>query len=271
MNYNDEETPKLNLGREKKFVNANSLQIVILGGVFVALVIALIFFIAYKPEDNFSSKIEISLNVTDVKISDSLKCDASEDAIKDSKNIKLTYKKSDEKFYFGEQKNMIDEDGTLIEPDEKDLRNGVDLVIDNITDKVYVVVEYSSDEDDSDAIKYYYKDTKDGKISIPFASYKTTSVSVFVYNNDENCNKLLKNYSVVLPRYNDLHNNEKCNTTEGKESKYCVEYTYDNFNESVLNKLETAKKDEAKLDVVSIVIVFVLFAAAGVFIFIKLR
>lgn len=271
MNYNDEETPKLNLGREKKMANANSFPIIILSVVFCALVVALLFFVTYKPEDNFSTKVEISLNVSDVKITDTIKCEASEDAIKDAKNVQLSYKKSEEKYYFGDPSKLIDEDGTYNEPAEKDLRNGVELVIDNITNNIYVIVEYSMGEDDADAVKYTYDETKDGKVTIPFNAYKTTSVIVYVYNNDENCNKLLKNYSVVLPRYNDLSNNSKCDSTEGKQSKYCVEYTYDNFNESVLDKLDTAKKEESKIDVVSIVIVFVLFIAAGVVIFIKLK
>ena len=47
--------------------------------------------------------------------------------------------------------------------------------------------------------------------------------------------------------------------------------TYDDYNESVLNKLSDGKTKEAVLDLKSIAIVFVLFIGAAIVIYIKLR
>ena len=63
MNYNDEETPKLNLGKEKRMANANSLPVAILSVIGCALVVALIFFIFYKPDTDISSKVEKLSNI----------------------------------------------------------------------------------------------------------------------------------------------------------------------------------------------------------------
>ena len=271
MNYNDEETPKLNLGKEKRMANANSLPVAILSVIGCALVVALIFFIFYKPDTDISSKVEISLNVSDVKIVDKETCEPDKEAIKDAQNVKLSYKQSEKKYYYGDQKDLLDENFDYKEPSEDQLRNGVELVVENLTDKVYLYVEYSTDTSDADGRKYTYDQSENGRITLPFNAYKTNDVSVYVYSADENCDRLLKHYDVVLPRYNDLYTNSKCSSKEGKESKYCVAYTYDKFDESVLNKLGEAKKEESKIDVISIAIVFVLFIVGGVVIFIKLR
>ena len=271
MDFNNEETPKLNLGKERRMANANRLPVAILSVVGCLLVVALVFFIFYKPEEDISTKVEISLNVSDVKITDKETCEPDKQAITDAQNIKLSYKQSEKKFYYGDGKDLIDENNNYNEPSEDKLRNGVDLVVEGLTDKIYVYVEYSTGSGDADGLKYTYAQSKDGKITMTFNAYEMSDVSVFVYSADENCDRLLKHYDVVLPRYNDLYTNKKCQTAEGKASKYCVAYTYDKFNESALDKLGEAKKEESKIDVVSVAVVFVLFVIGGVVIFIKLR
>lgn len=270
MDFNNEETPKLNLKKERKMANTNLLPIGILSCISVVLVILLIFMMVYKPSDNNATKVEISLNVNDVKIEDKLTCEVSNDATKDAQNIKLTYKKSEDKFYFGDENELM-VDGDYREPDESEKRNGVDLVIDNITNNIYVYVEYSNDESDSDGLKFTYKDSKDGKVTISFNSFKKSSASVYVYAADEGCNKLLKHYDVELPKYNKLSEDKRCDSDDGKESKYCVQYTYDDIEESNLNKLKEGKTKESKFDLKSIAVVFVLFIIAAVLIYIKLR
>ena len=273
MDFNNEETPKLNLGKEKRMANANSLPIFILGIVGVVLLVALVFFIFYKPDDNaISDKVEISLNVSDVKVGDDgLKCTANEDAVKDAQKIKLSYKKSNDTYYYGKYTDLIDDNGDYADPGKDKYKQGVELVIENITDNIYVYIEYTGITGDASGMKYTTKEAENGRVVKSFSAYETTDVSVYVYENNENCEKLLKHYDVILPRYNILSTDKKCDTKAGQESKYCAEYTYDKFDEKALNKLEEGKKEDSKVDIVSIVIVFVLFVIGGVVIFIKLR
>ena len=271
MDFNNEETPKLNLKKERRMANTNLLPIVVLAAISVALVIFLIFIVLYNPSGVNDTKVEISLNVQDIKSEDKKSCEVSNDAIKDSQNVKLSYKKSAEKFYYGNYNDLINNDGTFKEPTEDEKRNGVDLVIENITKNIYVIVEYSSGDEDADSVKYTYDKSEKGKVIIPFNSFGKTSASVFVYADNNDCDKLLKHYDVELPKYNKLSENKKCDSDEGKVSKFCTEYTYDDYNESVLNKLSDGKTKEAVLDLKSIAIVFVLFIGAAIVIYIKLR
>lgn len=271
MDFNNEETPKLNLKKDRKMANTNLLPIVILSIVSVVLVVFVIVMMIYKPSDSSSTKVEISLNVADIKAEDNLTCDPSEDARKDAQKVKLSYKKSEEKYYYGDESKLIDKDGNYNEPKADEKRNGVDLVIDNISKNIYVYVEYSDADSDADGRKITYNETKDGKAILSFSSYKKTSVSVFVYDNTGECKKILKHFDVELPRYNILSENKKCSSEEAKESNYCSEYVYDDFDESALDKLDEAKKNQSKFDIKSIVVVFILFIAAGVVIYIKLR
>lgn len=273
MDFNNEETPKLNLGKEKRMANANSLPIAILGIVGLVLIVALVFFIFYKPDDNaISNKVEISLNVSDVKVGESsLKCEPDEQAIKDAQNIKLSYKKSEQTYYYGNYTDLIDDNGDYVDPGKDKYKQGVEMVIENITDNIYVYIEFTGSTGDADGMKYTSKEAENGRVVKSFNAFKTTDVSVYVYENNENCERLLKHYDVILPRYNVLSTDKKCSTKVGQESKYCAEYTYEQFDEKVLDKLEEGKKEDSSIDVVSIVIVFVLFVIGGVVIFIKLR
>ena len=271
MDFNNEEdrTP-INFDKTRKTVNKNHFAILISIILLVVLVVLLFIFIFLDTtEDVDSTKVEIQLSYSDVKVNETLKCSASSDAINDADKIKLSYKKSKEKFYSGDPLELMNDDGSTKEVDDKDKIPGVDLVIEGITDKVYAYVEYSTGGEDCDGVKYYSSQAKDGKVVIPFNSREVTSASVYIYSTDENCNKLLKNYSIEIPMYNKISENDKCNSLEGKDSAYCSEYTYSKYDESVLDKLGEKKKEPIKVNIPAIVILFVLFIAAGVVLYIK--
>ena len=270
MDFNDEDRTPINFEKNRRTVNKNHLPILICIIGLVALIVLLFVFIFLDSTETVnSSKIEISLDYTDVKITDTEKCSVHDDINNDAKNIKLSYKKSNEKFYNGKIADLINDDGTNKEVEDKDKIPGVDLVIEGMTKKIYLYVEYATGDEDVDGIKYTMNDVKDGKIVIPFNSANITNVSVYVYSNDDTCEKLLKHYSVKLPMYNKISENDKCDSIEGKESAYCSEYSYSKYDESVLNKLGEVKKEPIKVNIPAIVVVFVVFIAAAVVIYIK--
>jgi len=271
MNYNNEEnrTP-LDFKKTRRTVNKNHFPIILcIIGLVILVVLLFVFIFLDATEDVDSSKIEIGLHYTDIKVNDEKKCIPSSEAIEDASNIKLSYKKSDNKFYKGNISDLLNDDGSLKEVDDKDNIPGVDLVIEGITDNIYVYVEYSAGEDDCDGVKYTSKQAENGKIVMPFNAKDINSASVYVYSADSECDKMLKNYDIKLPMYNIISENEKCSTIEGKESAYCSEYTYSKYDESVLDKLGSAKKNPIKVNIPAIVIIFILFIAAAVFIYFR--
>ncbi len=270
MDFNDEDRTPINFEKTRRTVNKNHLSIIGCIILLIALVILLVMFVFLDGSETVdSSKVEIQLDYSDVKINDTLTCSVEDEAYNDAKNIKLSYKKSNERFYNGNIADLMNEDGTTKEVAFEDKIPGVDLVVEGITNKIYAYIEYATGDEDCDGAKYKFEDTTDGKIVIPFNSSTITNVSVYIYAADEECNKLIKNFSVKLPMYNKIFENEKCDSIEGKESAYCSEYSYSKYDESVLDKLGDVKKEPMKINIPAIVIVFVLFVAAGVVIYIK--
>ena len=272
MDFNDENRTPIDFSSNKHTVhNYNGLVValIIVGVALIALLIVLINLSSIETAD--STKIEIGLSVADIKVDDKKTCSASNEALDDASKLSLSYKKSTEKFFNGKPEDQINDDGSLKEIDPKDEIPGVDLVIEGITDKIYVYIDYAAEEDDNDGIKYTSKQAKDGKVVIPFNSFSKTSASVYVYAADENCEKLLKHFDVVLPMYNVLSTNSRCNAIDAKDTAYCSEYAYEKYDESVFDKLGEAQKEKIKINLPAIIIVTVLFIAAGVVIYIKLR
>ena len=272
MDFNDENRTPIDFSSNKHTVhNYNGLVValIIVGIALIALLIVLFNISSIEATD--STKVEIGLSMADIKVDDKKTCTVTDGALTDASNVKLSYKKSAELFFNGDPKDQLNDDGSIKEVDDKDKIPGVDLVIDGLTDKIYVFVEYSSEGDDADGIKYTHHQAKDGKIIIPFSSDKKTSASVYIYAADGNCERLLKHYDVVLPMYNALSTNSRCDAIDAKDTQYCSEYSYEKYDESVFDKLGEVQKQKIKINLPAIIIVFVLFIAAGVAIYVKLR
>lgn len=272
MNYNDEDRAPIDFKTNKKTVHNNNGLVVVLIVLLVALIGLLIFLINLSTIETVdSTKIEIGLYTSDIKVEDKKTCSATSEAIEDASKIKLNYKKSSEKFYKGNSSDLLNDDGTIKEVDDKDKIPGVDLVIEGITNNIYAYVEYAAEGEDCDGIKYTASQAKDGKVIIPFTSHSKSSASVYIYAADENCEKLLKHYDVVLPMYNSLSENSRCNAVDAKDTEYCSEFSYEKYNESDFDKLGEVQKQKIKVNLPAIIIITILFIAAGAGIWFWLR
>ena len=272
MDFNDENRTPIDFSTNKHTVhNYNGLVValIIVGVALVALLIVLFNISSIEATD--STKIEIGLSMADVKVDDKKTCTVTDGALTDASNVKLSYKKSTESYFNGDAEDQLNDDGSIKEVDDKDKIPGVDLVIEGITDKIYAYVEYSSEGDDGAGIKYTHYQAKDGKIIIPFSSHKKTSVSVYIYATDEACEKLLKHYDVVLPMYNALSTNSRCSAIDANDTVYCSEYSYEKYNENVFDNLGEVQKQKIKINLPAIAVVFVIFIAAAIAIYVKLR
>lgn len=272
------------MANKNQILKREYIPLVIAGLVLVLLIVALVFTIINKPKKVESPITYKSETPTiDEKVVPSNTCSGEEyDKLKEEvKNIEARYVVNDH-YDFGCAFSTLDElpddpNAETCSEDEHSYGYALDVYLSNIPEKARVVV--TNDQDDS----IYVYENNNGEDSYVWSQPETTFLRVYnfkVYSNAESCNdKLLREFNITLPRWNEVSKTDLCITDEYKDTDVCQRFVFDKYDlnkdyeksKKIIEKVEKKKQEdkkekeeEKKSNVIIIICVIAIIVVLGV-------
>lgn len=248
------------MANKKKIFRREYIPLVIAGLVLVLLIVALVFTILNKPKKEETKKVEPPAAVVDEKSIPANSCSGEtyDELLEKVNAISAEYSINDH-YDFGCAFSSLDElpeDFTSYENmdcEEHSIGYALDVYLRNIPENVYVVV--TNDQDKEVA---YYSNDDGNQSSVVWSQPETTFLRVYtfkVYSKIDDCNnKLVREFEMTLPRWNETSKTDLCLQDEYKDTEVCERFImepYDinkdmNRSKKVIAKVEKQREEEKK-------------------------